>query len=1064
MWGGKSERSRIGAKSMNFKILGPLEIWGADKRLHPGTARHQKVLSALLLAADQVVPVSRLINAAWDEDPPATATKQARNVVSDLRRVLNGTGAADLVTAGQGGYRLSVGPGALDAFVFDDQVTRARKHAVDQRIDAAVGEFRAALALWRGPTLAGLDSPALAPQRIALDEKRLAVLEECTHLELTLGRHHALSAELVSWVAEFPLRERLVGLYMRALYQSGRQAEALRAFQEARRVLIEQLGIEPGKELQHVHQQILTGDAEIVSPSNSPAEARHFLPRDIADFTGRTAELERLFSALPADGEPARAVVISAIDGMAGIGKTTLAVHAAHHLADRYPDAQLFVDLHAHSAEQDPVSASTALDTLLRALGVPGERIPEGVEKRAGLWRAQLAGRRAVVVLDNAAGAAQVRPLLPGTPECAVLITSRRRLVDLEAAHPLSLDVLPSDDATALFTRVIGDTRALADSQDVQEVVRLCGYLPLAIRVAAARLRTRPAWGVAHLIERLRHEQRRLGELAAGDRGVAAAFALSYRYLTGDQQRLFRLLGLHPGADFDTHTAAALADVTLEQADRLMEQLVDVHLLQQPTADRYRFHQLLRLHAVHLADIEEGEAERRAALTRAFDHYRHTTGLAMNAAVCYNQPYSPSMPASTTPAPHFADFDQAVAWLETEWPNLVTAATYAAEHGWPLHVADLANRLWCYIEHRCSYDEAVVLYTSALQSARDNGDREHESQALHYLGLFHRRRGRGDQALAHYGQALTLARDTGNRILQARILGNLGPALRYLGRADDALVHYGQALTLARDIGDLALQCGVLKGLGSVYRQQGRYDQAVTYYKQSLALTRDVGNHRHEPVVLCELGGVYGRIGRFDEALVHLHEALDMARASASRLLEGSALCELGGVYGRTGRHDEALSHLHEALDLARATANSLLEGSALCEIGDVCGRTGRYDEALSHLGQAVDLACGTANRPLENEVLNRLGETVRRTGDPNRARAHHQEALAIAGEIGDRYEQARAHDGLAHAHHDLGHHRQAREHRRQALAGYTDLGVPDAGKIRALPETPRPGASQGVP
>ncbi|WUH98351.1 tetratricopeptide repeat protein [Spirillospora sp. NBC_00431] len=1055
---------------MEFRILGPLELRAADKPLRPGTARHQKVLAALLLAADQVVPLSRLVNAAWHEDPPATANKQARNIVSDLRRVLNGTAAADLVTAGQNGYRLSVDADALDAHVFDDRVSRARTDAAEKRSRDAVSEFRTALALWRGTALAGLDSPALAPQQNALDEKRLAALEECIDLELALGRHHALSVELVQWMAEYPLRERLTGLYMLALYRSGRQAEALRAFQDVRGVLIEQLGIEPGQELQLLHQRILTRDAPLslptppapsspapISPAPVPSPATstpppasstacaNFLPRDITDFTGRSAELDRLFSVLPADGRHAEAVVIGAIDGMAGIGKTALAVHAAHRLADRYPDAQLFVDLHAHSPEQEPISAAAALDTLLRAMGVPGEMIPGGAEERAALWRARLAGRRVVVVLDDAATAAQVRPLLPGTRGCMVLITSRRRLADLESAHALSLDVLSPDEAAALFTRIVGDTRASADPDGVREMVRLCGRLPLAVRVAAARLRTRPAWDLAHLIDRLRHERRRLGELAVGDSGVVAAFALSYQHLTADEQRFYRMLGLHPGADFDTYTAAALAGMDLDEADRLLQQLMDVHLLQQRTADRYRFHRLLRLHAGHLANVEDHERDRRAALTRMLDHYRRTAALAVNFAVCYDRYYWPIIPPATTPAPNFADFDEAVEWLETERANLVSAATYAAENGWAAHIADLTNTLWCFIEHRCGYDEAVNLYAHALESARRAGDREYESQALHYLGLFHRHRGRNEQALAHYEQALTLARDAGNRVLQGRILVNAGSTLWYLGRGDDALDRYGQVLTLASEIGDLALQCNALEGVGSVYKQQGRYDQAVTHYSRSLVLTQDSGNHRHEPFVLCELASVYGRIGRYSEAFNHLHQALDLARTTASRLLEGSALCELGSVYSRTRNYDQALDHLHQALNLARATANVPLEGSALCELGDVYSRKRNYDQALDHLHQALDLARATANRPLENETLNRLGETAHRTGDP--ARAHHQEALDIATEIGDRYEQARAHDGLARAHHDLGHHREAREHRQQALTGYTELGVPDPDK-----------------
>ncbi|WP_230420864.1 AfsR/SARP family transcriptional regulator [Actinomadura soli] len=958
---------------------------------------------------------------AWEENPPATAKKQIRNIVSDLRRTLTGSGEAGLVPVGQDGYRLQVAGDALDISVFDHLVTRARRYAADHRIEDAVTEFRAALALWRGPALAGLDSPSLEPQRAVLDEKRLAAVEELADLELTLGQHHKLSTELTQWVTEYPLRERLTGLHILSLYRAGRRAEALQVFQEARRVLIDNLGTEPGAELQRIHQQILTGDADLAAPRDSHPDPRHFLPRDITDFTGRTSELERLFSALPVAEDAAKAVVISAIDGMAGIGKTALAVHAAHTLTDRYPDAQIFIDLDAHTADREPLSPASALDRLLHALQVPREKIPEGAEERSALWRAELAGRKALVVLDNAASAAQVRPLLPGTPDCLVLVTSRRRLADLEAAHTLSLDVLPLGDATALFTRIAGDAHALVDPQAVREVVRLCGYLPLAIRIAAARLRTRPVWSVTHLIERLHHERRRLTELAVGDRDVAAVFALSYHYLTGDQRRLFRLLGLHPGADFDTYTAAALADLTLDEADRLVEQLVDFHLLEQRTACRYRFHELLRLHAVHLADGEASETERHAALSREFDHFRHTAGLAMDTVACSDRFYRSSIPASTTPAPAFADEEQAIAWLETERHNMVAVAVHAAEHGWPSHVADLSNTLWCYFEHRGSHEEALSLYTYALTAARGTGDCDLESHALHYLGLFYRHRGRNDEALAHYEQALTLAEDTGNRILRGRVLADLGSTSWHLGLGNEALTRYQQALKAARETGDFVLQAKALEGLGSVHRAHGRYDRAVTHYEQALTLARDTGDVRRPPLVLSGLGGVYGQLGRYEEAFEHLRQALDLAHTTASRLYEGSALCEVAGVYSRVGRYEAAFEHFRQALDLARAIAN----------------------------------------RPLEDEALNGLGETARRAGDQNRALTHHQEALSLAGEIGDPYGRARALDGLAHAHHDLGHHRQAIENWQQALAAYTDLHLPEADKVRALLDELRPDTTQ---
>ncbi|WP_158581643.1 AfsR/SARP family transcriptional regulator [Actinomadura spongiicola] len=1036
--------------TLNFKILGPLEIRDKGNSVDPGPARHQKVLTALLLSADRVVPLPRLIDAAWGENPPATARKQVRNIVSDLRRTLNGVGEAGLLPVGQDGYRLHVAADALDVSVFDDRVARGRRYVAEQQLNEASTEFRAALSLWRGPALAGLESPALDPQRAVLEERRLTVLEEFADLELTIGRHHELSAELAQWVAEYPLRERLIGFYMLALYRAGRQAEALQVFQDARRVLIDQLGIEPGADLQRLHQRILTGDEELSAPRISTTCPQHFLPRDICDFTGRAAELERIRAALPAGEDRAGAVAVIAIDGMAGVGKTALAVHVAHDLTDRYPDAQIYIDLHAHTADQEPLGTAAALDALLRAVGVPGDKVPGRAEERAALWRSQLAGRRVLVVLDNAAGSAQVRPLLPGTPGCLVLVTSRRRLPDLEGAHTLSLGVLPPRDATELFTRVAGEAHARADLAAVQEVVRVCGYLPLAVRIAAARLRTRPVWSVTHLIERLR-EERRLTELTVGDRGVAAAFALSYRHLTADQRRVFRLLGLYPGADFDLHTAAALADMALEDADRLVEQLVDFHLLEQPTAGRYRFHDLLRLHAVHLAGREVGEDDRHDALGRVLDHYRHTAALAMNAVVCYDKAYLPCVPASTTPAPAFADSEQAIAWLETERPNLPALVAHAAEHGWPTHVTDLSNTLWCFFEHRGSHDETLDVYTRALTTARGIGDRDLEGQALHYLGLFHRHHGRNDKSLAHYEAALALARETGNRVLQGRILGNLGPTLWHLGRGDEALTHYRRALAAALETGDLTLQCRVSEGLGSIRRGQGRYDQALGHYKQALALARETGNFRRDPFVLAEIGGVYGRIGRHDEAIDHLQRGLDSACSTASRLFEGFALYELGALHGRIGHHHEAIAHLDQALDLAHTTSNGVLRASALCGLGTVYMRLGLHDEAIGHLHRALDLARSTTNRPLENEVLNGLGETARRAGDPRRALTHHREAFVLATEIGTGYELARALDGIAHVHHDLGHDREAAANWRQALTAYTDLGVPDSDDVRAL-------------
>jgi DNA-binding SARP family transcriptional activator len=589
-----------------FRILGSLEFCAKGRQVRLRGKKRQIVLSALLLADGKPVPLSRLVDAVWDQFPPTTASKQIRNAVSDLRRILPAwTGS--LVTPVADGYRLDLGSAVLDSAIFNRHTEAARGHLAERRSDDAVAEFRAALSLWRGPALAGLASPALQAQLVHLDEQRLAVLEECADLELAQGKYKSLIGELSRFAAEYPFRERLVALQMLALCRSGEQARALAIYEEMRQILEEELGVEPGPELRELRRRIMASDLVVPLPRREhagPSVSCNSLPGNVGHFTGRGAELAGLLDAVRAhrgDGQAAPAVV--AIDGMAGVGKTALAVVASRELAHAYPDAQLFVDLHGHTAGQHPLDTVSALSALLCVLGVQTGRTPPSLDERCAMWRHLLADRRVLIILDNVASAAQISALLPGGPNCLTLVTSRHRLAGLDYTHQLSLSELPVAESRELFGRVLGDERALAEPEAVEAVVEQCGHLPLAIRIAARRLRHRPTWRIAHFAVRLADFKRRLAELSTEDGSMAEVFDVSYRRLAPEHQRLFRLLGLTVGPDIDAQGVADLTGLGPARAEHLMEGLVDAHLLQGVAPGRYRMHELLRAYCTQLAGM-----------------------------------------------------------------------------------------------------------------------------------------------------------------------------------------------------------------------------------------------------------------------------------------------------------------------------------------------------------------------------------------------------------------------------------------------------------------------------
>jgi len=760
-----------------------------------------------------------------------------------------------------------------------------------------------------------------------------------------------------------------------------------------------------------VQRDAFTAGRDLVVQMSVPEQARRRrdLPRDVPDFTGRQAELRRLTSFLGRGEADRKGVLISAIDGMAGIGKTALAVHAAHRLTTKFPDGQLFLDLHGFAENLAPTDPSDALDALLRALGIV-EPIPPTVEERAALYRNTLADRRILVVLDNAASNAQVRPLLPGAPGCAVLITSRRHLSGVEGTIGVSLDTLPPREARTLFARVAGADRVAGQAADVAEVVELCGRLPLAIRIAAVRLGSRVQWTVADLAARLRDERRRLAVLAFDDLSVAAAFTVSYQHLDPPVQRTFRLLGLHPGPDFDVYAAAALTGSSADEAEHFLDMLLDMHLVEQRLPARYRFHDLLRWHAREMATGAEPEDHQRMAVIRLLDYYLSSTARA--ADVLDPDARLPVLSIAHPPAdrPIIETYRQALNWLEAERADLVVAVRLAAEFGLHTHAWQLP----------------LVLYRYFLL------------------------RGYIDDWIETHQLALTAARHDAKPAVEAGLLTHLGVAYRRLGRYHDAVDVQVQALDRYREIRDTPGEIVTLTNLGIAFRRLGRYADAVSNALQALDLHEREGDRRGESHTVTNLGIVYERLGEYDEALNCHHKALALAKELHDRCSEAMTLTNMGIVYEKLGRYDEAYDHHKRALAAARDIGDRHAEGHTLNNVAIIYRRLGKFAMALDHHELALTLLAETGSRGDECEALNDLGETLRAADRRAAAFEHLERAHSLALQIGDRYLEARALDGMARTLQaaDPG---RACHCWRQALRIFLELGTPESTAVQRL-------------
>ena len=998
-------------------MLGPLEVRTEKGWSGIGAPKWRALLATLLLNPGQAVSTDRLIAELWGDEPPDRAANLVSVYVFRLRRLIDDAEGRVLTTRAPG-YQLQLAPGDLDAERFAALTGQGRQALAHGDFRSAAATMTEAVGLWRGPALADVPPSELVTAEAGrLEESRLDAVELRLEADIGCGRHAELVPELRRLVSSQPLREGLWGLLIRALDRAGRHAEALAAYGEARQVIADELGVDPGPELQRLYQELLTADlitqrelpagpppAPPPPPTApppvaardrghrpaAPARGGHRpgpaadgprrpaeggrrrgphapgsrrvpaqLPADVGDFTGRALHLERLCSLVTeARRKDSPAVTVAVVAGAPGLGKTALAIHAAHALRPDFPDGQLYVSL--LGGRHQPVPADEVLARFLRDLGVDGSRVPADAEERAALYRTRLAERQILIALDDARDAAQVRPLLPGTGSCAVIITSRQRLSALAGSRLIDLDVLGDDEAAELFTRVIGADRAAAEPDAVRDVLTICAGLPLAIRIAGARLAARPGWSVRTLADRLTDQRHRMDELTAGDLAVRACFQVSFDALPrgagrADPAHVFRMLGLWQGPSIDVRAAAALIGQPEQDVVEALEVLVDAHLLESPAADRYAFHELLRAYASDRAQADEPGPAIDDAMGRVVTWYLRTA----DAAASVVSPHRARVPPPTSPFMAepggeplaFGAADQALAWCEQERANLVAATRQAAERGrhdiaWKLPVAAMV----CFDFHGYR-SEWITTHRIGLASARALGDRAGEAWVLNNLGMVLSQQ-RDNAAIDYFAQAMAIRRETGDLQGQAQATNNLAFHYRFLGRHEEAAATLLEALDLQRQVGHRYGEAITLCNLGEACLELGRYEEATAWSQDALAVVREIGSERLEGYARYNLGRIDLSLGRTAEAAGQLGQALDLHRAAGDRYGEGQDLQYLGHTHVQAGRPADA----REAWERARRLFESLGDDTLAAEL-----RT-----RLRDLGSAPAERLSDSGRPTE--------------------------------------------------------------------------------------------------
>jgi DNA-binding SARP family transcriptional activator len=904
-----------------YCLLGPLVVRRGDVTLPVAPGKQRAVLAALLLSADRVVPLDELTEVLWGSAPPPSARVSLQNHVMRLRKSL---GANARIRTHRNGYEIRVGESELDISRFEAHLAAARSAAGDGSWEAAAEQARAGLALWRGEPLADVESDLLATRDIPrLAELRLQAVEVRLNADLRLGRQAEVITELQGLASAHPLRERLHVLLMHALYQDGRQADALAAYAIARQALVDELGTEPGAGLRELQRQILNGDPALDPPARrgpGAASSRPVVPRQlpaaVPDFTGRRSQLAALTRMLDESGaDSPGTVMITAIGGTAGVGKTALALHWAHQVAGRFRDGQLYVNMRGFDPSGVPLAPAQAVHGFLDALGVPPDRIPLQPEAQAGLYRSLLADRKMLIVLDNVRDEQQVKPLLPASPASLIIVTSRNQLAGLAAADRarlLSLDVLSQHEAVHMLTARIGPGRAAAEPGVAGEIASLCGRLPLALAVTAARAEARPEFPLAAIAAELLDRADRLDALDAGDpaSSVRAVFSWSYRQLSDEAARIFRLLGLHPGPDISPAATASLAAVDESRARHVLADLTRAHLLAEHVPGRYTLHDLLRAYASDEARNTDSEAERAAAIGRMLDHYLHTARDAASVMLPSFGPM-PLAPASAGTTPEqFTGHQQAMSWFAAEYHVVFAAMALAAESGLNSH---------------------AFLMSLAM----------HPFQATQRYDL-------------EWSATKRMAVAAGIRAEAAIIASGGRKVAGTLGDYEWIPQYYANSIKVYRQLGNPQGEALCLYALATVAEFLGQYAEALSYAEQSAGLCSSIGDRTGETQLLNAVGWYHALLGDYPEARRMCRQALALNAHHGSRHLEGDIWSSLGYAESHSGDFGAAADCYERALRIFRTVGDRWGEAETLTYLGDVRRAIGELLQARRHWQLAV--------------------------------------------------------------------------------------------------------------
>ena len=964
--GRRAHERKVGeAIVLRVSVLGPVTAWYGNDELRVGQPRQQAVLGILAMRANRVISRGELVDAVWGQDPPASAEGGIYTYVAGLRRIiepgrsLRGPGRV-LVSSGAG-YVLHLVPGQPDGVAFEQQLVRARQLRKNGDQAGAVTALEGALGLWRGVAFAGVPGPFAETERVRLGELRSTAAEERADVLLALARHEEVVPDLTAMVADHPLRERMRGLLMIALYRSGRPAEALRVFQDGRRVLAEELGIDPSSELSRIHQQVLTSDPALDLPaadgqaltiaqpppqggdaaadrtlpkgalagprgirgsdgSSLPGAPGGFvpvpaqLPLDAPGFSGRREELALLHAMLPpvrpaATDDPVSVVIVS---GTAGVGKTALAIHFGRQVAKRFPDGQLYVNLHGRGPGRPSMEPAEALGYLVNALGIPSGRIAVPLDERAALFRSLVDGKRVLIVLDNASNAAQVRPLLPGSPGCLVVVTSRNQMAGLVAAEGaalVELEVLSDAEAHEMLVRRLGQDRVAAESGAADEIIEACARLPLALSVAVGRAGSgRSRRPLAELAAELRDARNRLDALEDDDvaTDMRAVLSWSYDQLSPAAARMFRLLGLHPGSDISLSAAASLAGIPRAEAGTALRELARTHMVTEYVSGRFTFHDLLRVYAADQAERLDAAPERNAAMHRVLDHYLHTATSASQRFSPFRSPLRLAPPQPGVRPADMADKDQAMAWFDAEIQVLNALIGYASANGFDRHAWQIPWTLGPFFHRRGRWRNYAASQRTALEAARRLDDPVALAHAHYLLGHAQSQMGDYDAADPNFREALDLFRELGDRANEAVVLNGLGGMLEKQERYTEALAVALDALRMVKAAGHWWTQATLENGVGWLYAHLGQYDDALKHCQRALSLHRESGHRGGAADTLDSLGFIYLHLGDLAQARTYYDQAINAYREIGALFGEGNSLAGLGDVLLREGQPDQA--------------------------------------------------------------------------------------------------------------------------------------------------------------